>query len=430
MRTISKSLLAAALLLFCARADALPEFARKTGMACAACHDAWPRLNDFGELYRDRGYRTGAADDNSWSHVLDYFPISLRATVGYRFDSTTHQPTDQGDTTINHGGFAFPQADIYFGGVLSKHVSIYVDVAGFGKSGTASVESAWVRLNDLGTNWLNIKVGILELDLPVSMHRSFTIFSPFLVYGFHPSGSNNGFQMGENQLGLEVSGHAKRTGLRYALTLTSSGDTTSAWAFNAPALYGHVTYTALLRSRVVPRIRVGAMGNVGWWPTTFKTLTPFGGMPQNVDGTGSDHKLHARTGLDVQMVFGELARPITLTAAWMYGQEEGALVANGTQTAHFHGGFVQLDYTPILPLTFGARYDGVYNLQQADPTQPDNTNQQDGVSVFCRYAVWLSSWGSLVVHTEVSSTETKNAAVIPTNPVRNTLVFAGFDFLL
>jgi hypothetical protein len=153
-------------------------------------------------------------------------------------------------------------------------------------------------------------------------------------------------------------------------------------------------------------------------------------MPQPVFGTGHQHKMHAHVGGDVQAVFGELARPITLTAVWMYGQEDAGLVPNGTQNAQFHGGFLQLDYAPIIPLIFGVRYDGVYNLQQADPTQPNNSNQKDGFTAFVRYQAWASTWGSLVAHTEVSTVEAQNAAAVPTNPVRNTFVFLGFDFLL
>lgn len=430
MRRVTIWLIAAATLFVAARAEALPEFARKTGMACSACHDSWPRLNDYGELYRDRGYRTGATDDDSWGHMFAYFPISFRAFVGYRFDSNTHQATDTGDITINSGGFVFPAADIYFGMAFSRHFSVYVDVAGFSKDGIASVESTWVRVNDIGTNWLNLKVGRLELDLPFSMHRAHTIFSPFQIYAFHPTGSSNGFNFDSNQLGVEIMGHANGPGLRYAVTVTSSGDITSAWGLNAPSLYGHVTYTKLFRSRIVPRVRVGAMTDVGWWPTAFQTLTPMGGMPQLLPGTGHQHKVHAHVGGDAQLVLGELARPITLTAVWMYGQEDAALITNGTQDARFHGGFVQLDYSPILPLVFGVRYDGVYSIQQADPTQPPNSDQKDGFTCFLRYQAWASTWGSVVAHTEFSTVETQNAAVVPTNPVRNTFVFAGFDFLL
>jgi hypothetical protein len=419
-----------AALLVAIRAEAIPAFSRKTGMGCPACHDAWPRLNDYGELFRDRGYRTGAVNDDDWGHALEYFPISFRANLGYRYTSTTHQPTDSGDATIGTGGFAFPGADIYFGTALSNHVSVYVDIAGFGQDGLVSIESAWARINDIGTNWVNLKVGKLELDLPLSMHRAYTIFAPFLLYGYHPPGSSAGFNLDENQLAIEVSGHAKGPGLRYSLALASSGDVASAAVFSAPTIYSHVTYTALFRSRIVPRLRVGVFADTGWWPTRFKTLTPLGGMPVNVPGTGTGHRLHARTGADVQLVFLALSRPLTLTAVWAYGQEDGDLIANGTRTAQFHGGFVQIDYTPIMPLTLGLRYDGIYNTQQADLAQPSNTNDQQSFSFFARYAVWMSAWGSLAVHTEVSTLNTENAATVSTNPVRSTFVFAGLDFLL
>ena len=430
MRRLTTLVIVTALLAVAPRAYALPEFSRKTGMACSACHDTWPRLNDFGELFRDRGYRTGAADDDGWGHLATYFPISFRAFVGYQYMSTTHQPTDTGDTDVNTGGFVHPAADIYFGAALSRHFSVYVDIAGFSNDGIASVESTWVRVNDLGTHWLNIKIGRLELDLPFSMHRAYTIFAPFQIYSYHPTGSSNGFNLNDNQLAVEIMGHQNGPGLRYALTVASSGDITSAWSLNAPSIFAHVTYTKLFRSRILPRLRVGAMSDIGWWPTAFKTLTPLGGMPQPIAGTGHQHQIHTHVGGDLQLVLCDLARPITVTAVWMYGQEDAAFVPNGTQDARFHGGFVQVDYTPILPLTFGARYDGVYNLQQADPTQPNNSNQMDGFTGFVRYAVWLSTWGSIVAHGEVSTVETQNAAVVPTNPVRNTFVFAGFDFLL
>ena len=87
-----------------------------------------------------------------------------------------------------------------------------------------------------------------------------------------------------------------------------------------------------------------------------------------------------------------LRRPLAngaFTAVWLYGLEEGSLIANGTRSARFTGGFTQLDYTPMLPLTFGTRYDGVYNLRQADPSQPSNSNQQQGLTVFARYSLWM-----------------------------------------
>ncbi len=36
---------------------AIPAFARKYGLPCSACHEAWPMLNTFGQTYKDNGYQ-------------------------------------------------------------------------------------------------------------------------------------------------------------------------------------------------------------------------------------------------------------------------------------------------------------------------------------------------------------------------------------
>jgi hypothetical protein len=410
-------------------ARAIPAFSRRTGMECSACHDAWPRLNDFGELYRDRGYRIGNLNDDEGTS-LAYVPVSARINVGYNYSRLSNQPTDAGVRDINTGAFAFPGADLYFGMALANHLSAYMDITGFGPDGAASLESTWVRINDIGTSWLNLKVGILELDLPFSKHRAFTVYSPFLVYDYHPTGSSNPFILDENQRGIEITGHGNGPGFRYTLALTTSGDLGSASPLTAPTLYGHTTYTLLTRSPEVPRIRVGAMANAGWAPTAFATQTPAGGTPAPISGTGTASGNHARAGLDLQLVFLSLSQPLTLTTVWMYGREASALVAGGTRPAHFHGGFVQVDYIPTLLLNVGTRYDAVYNTQQADPTAPSDANQQVAFTVYARYLLWLSSWGSAAAHFEASTLNTQNAGATPGTAARSTSVFAGMDLLL
>jgi hypothetical protein len=409
---------------------ALPEFGRKTGMSCSACHDAWPRLNDFGEAYRDRGYRLANTNDDVMGHPLDSFPASFRTTPGYQFKSTTNQPTDQGTANIHTGSFQFPSADIYVGGAVSNHVSTYVDIAGFSKDATASIESGWVRYNDVLTDWLNIKVGKAELDLPSSMHRAFTIVAPFIIYKYHPNGSSNPYAIAENQLAMEVSGHSSTPGFRYSVALASSNDLASSAWMSAPLAYSHVTQTFQVRSQAISRIRVGAMGDVGWAPTKFATLTSPSGVTAQVSGTGSANVAHGHAGGDVQVTLLSMQHPVTLTSVWLYGQEDGGLIPGGTRAARFHGGFAQVDYIPALPLVVGARYDGAYNLQQADPTQPANSNEQESFTLFARYALWLSPWGSAAVHFETGTSNTQNAGVEPGSAVRGSFVFAGVDFLL
>ncbi|HZY26172.1 MAG TPA: hypothetical protein VFE71_10120, partial [Bacteroidales bacterium] len=37
-------------------ANAVPSYARQTGMSCSACHYSFPQLNAFGRLFKLNGY--------------------------------------------------------------------------------------------------------------------------------------------------------------------------------------------------------------------------------------------------------------------------------------------------------------------------------------------------------------------------------------
>ena len=44
-------------------ASAIPAFAKKTGLRCPL-HEAWPKLNAFGQNFRDNGYQIGNERDS------------------------------------------------------------------------------------------------------------------------------------------------------------------------------------------------------------------------------------------------------------------------------------------------------------------------------------------------------------------------------
>src|SRR5437867_1989376 len=50
-------------------ARAIPAFARKYDLPCSACHEAWPKLNDFGIAFRDRGYQLGNEKDSRFGRT-------------------------------------------------------------------------------------------------------------------------------------------------------------------------------------------------------------------------------------------------------------------------------------------------------------------------------------------------------------------------
>ena len=82
-----------------AEAQALPAFARKYGVACSTCHEVWPKLNDFGQLFRDNGYRMKRDRDEPVQQPFAYWPIAMRATVGYQYTVQTQVPAENGGTT-------------------------------------------------------------------------------------------------------------------------------------------------------------------------------------------------------------------------------------------------------------------------------------------------------------------------------------------
>ena len=61
-------------------AAAVPAFARKYGVRCTVCHEAWPVLNDFGRAFRDNGYRMNLGKDEPSVTDPAYWPVYALAS--------------------------------------------------------------------------------------------------------------------------------------------------------------------------------------------------------------------------------------------------------------------------------------------------------------------------------------------------------------
>src|SRR6202140_4971524 len=130
-------------------AYAFPAFARKCGVRCTACHEAWPKLNDFGRAFRDNGYQMLLGKDDTVTATPGYWPASIRLTPHYEFDEITNQSTDQGVKKLRTGGIAGIGMDLLTAGTLFQNVSFLVVPTGFAPDGVVSLESAWVRFDNM-----------------------------------------------------------------------------------------------------------------------------------------------------------------------------------------------------------------------------------------------------------------------------------------
>ena len=148
-------------------------------MPCNVCHvPGFPKLNDFGNQFRDQGYQFGADVDlpTHENITMGYWPASFRTTVGYQAASVR---TD--GSGVSTGGFGFTGLDVLSFGLLHRDISFGLVLTPgarkrrvwHGRRGSdGDLEAAYVRLNRLerflgvqgepGTYLMNLKVGKFE----------------------------------------------------------------------------------------------------------------------------------------------------------------------------------------------------------------------------------------------------------------------------
>ncbi len=437
------------------RARAIPAFARKYGMSCTACHEAWPKLNDQGIAFRDNGYQWGTGKDSPIRVDPAYWPLSFRSTVGYQWTSLGNQQTNQGPTTIQSGRLGYTSGELLMAGTLAHDVSFLAVLdplpsnAGFSPAyptptPNSLLESLWVRLDDLlETSWINFKVGLGALDLPFDAQRSLTVFTPYSVYDYHPGGGANfmPFAMAASQFQATLEGHDSGSRTRYAVGLIQTqNDPGGALALSSPGFYGHLQHSFYPWPDAVPEIRAGLFGLAGSYPTMAlysggapgtpnagPLVNPNGSFASIAPGTAFDLREYYREGADLSIYLGSLALPLNLEIAYVYGQEDPAFIANGEREALFQGGFVEADWTPRLDLTFVARWDAIRNLQQADPTQPQNLLDTDQLTGAVRYTLSFIPRAAVTLHGEVSYQHVVGAGFGGTD-LDAYLCFGGVDF--
>ncbi len=372
--------------LFSPVAGALPLFARKTGLACSACHEVWPRLNDFGVNFRDRGYRLKRDRDIPVEQDPSYFPLALRTTAGYQWLRQTLVATDTGPVTTNTGTFGFTGIDIWAAGTLGEKLSFAITYtpglvgAGFqlgNNAGSSDLENAWIGLHDIGVpDWINLRVGKHALDLPIDEHRQITLTSGYNVYHFQPANSAVSFSPGDNQAGIELYGHSDLSRVRYSVSLVNERDAPyfSNSGVSNPVVWGHFTGQQLLDSSILVSVKGGVFGSVGWHPVGVSLLTPLNpdgtaaGPPVQVQGTGNNLKKHYNYGAEGHLQFLSNANPLTLTGVLWGGQQDAELGGRtATQDAKWVGAFVEGVYTYHPRLSLIARYERIRTTQASDP---------------------------------------------------------------
>jgi hypothetical protein len=117
------------LFFFATNSDAIPSFARQTGMDCTACHTLWPELTPFGRYFKLTGY---VMSKSSKSYE---FPPPLAGLLQLSF-TRTNKDQPKGSIKENwathlasrdNNVFSIPQeASLYYGGRIYDKLGAFI----------------------------------------------------------------------------------------------------------------------------------------------------------------------------------------------------------------------------------------------------------------------------------------------------------------
>ena len=126
--------------------EALPSFARQTGMSCTACHYSFPELTPFGRQFKLNGYTMTMmktiesktdSDKVTRLKLLDNLPLS--AMVQTSFTSSAKAIDGTQNNTV-----AFPQQlSMFYAGQITPHIGTFIQMTYDGQ--TFGMDNAEIR---------------------------------------------------------------------------------------------------------------------------------------------------------------------------------------------------------------------------------------------------------------------------------------------
>jgi hypothetical protein len=457
---------ASLLVLFLATSDpanALPAFARKYGMPCSSCHEAWPKLSPFGQRFKDNGYQMGNDRDAPIFQSPAYWPATFRITPNWSRNSTNQAQVDSAsgaagpaEAPVTTHGFSWSGLDFHTAGTLANNISFYV-LPSSNEYGAFHFESVWARLDNIGgSSWANVKVGKFELDNLLSEKRILTLTrvgGQYYNYHFQPYSQpgvpeNYTFGIGDNQVGMEWMGHSLDDRTRVSASLLTSSD-------GNPDVPNGSTYDAYLAASRAFEIsglglqRVGAFAFFGQAPTYYKynlttntvVGTDINGHPvtssstAGIPGTGAGNKGFQRYGL-IGMWY---IKKYNLTTIYFHGSDSpwlgsntaatpGATLPIGAQSPKWNGGLFESNYDWSPQLVLINRYELVRMSQQAYSSSPGNLGNLDTLTFGFRYYPFISSRAGFAYHAEYGIIWQKGTSPVTFSNLTTSSLLFGLDF--
>jgi hypothetical protein len=346
-------------------AHAVPAFARKYGMKCTACHEAWPVLNAFGRAFRDNGFRFNTGRDDETLTDPAYWPVFSWNWTGYQFNETK----SSSHVLDKNGGVATGLWSIGSYVNLGDHISLRVFaplVIGAGSNTLTIPLEGWIRYNRLfNSEWANVRVGSIEQDMPIAGARDLTENGVgTTVWSYAIPGSVSSYSLETEVQGLQFDGHDHNSINRYSVSVFSSEGALSTHhdIWSTPSVFATVTHMFQLNKSPIRDLELDLFGSYATW------------------GTGPDStalRAQKRYGATFHQWFVSDALPLHLLETWEQGRDDAGLIAGATRPGVFNGFMIQADYVVALPFIIFSRASFIVTQQQAVTSNANSYGNQN-----------------------------------------------------
>jgi len=351
-------------------ASAIPAFQRRYGVECHFCHDGYPKLNQNGQRFKERGFRMAQEDPFDVGEWAKTVPLSVRAMGNHTFIEDADGVT-----------FAFFKG--ITAGNLGSRVSYWVDDGLFWQDlpddapedsdsfTHTKPDNAWGRVELVKDGKFYLKGGRFELDLPFTQARTPQLFG----YDIYTTNTGDEYDaIGLYQEGAEVGGTLPGDA-RWSAAVVKGRNAPGASDINEEA--GNFDANVYLRaSKRFTRNRIGAFAYIG------RNKIP-------VDSANVIENDILRLGADADVRAGKL----NVYGVFMYGRNSDALGVGLEQS--FTGGFLQSDFQLLDSVQLTLRFNVVDAPTGSAPsTKETRSSVFPGVRVYVRERLRLAfEWG-------------------------------------
>jgi hypothetical protein len=112
-------------------ANAVPSFARQTGMDCVACHTSFPELTPFGREFKLNGYTLGE---------VKMTPFAVMVQASYN-TIAKEKNSDGSKAMLRNNNFTLDQISLFVAGKINDHAGGFIQITQSNNNGDPSVDT-------------------------------------------------------------------------------------------------------------------------------------------------------------------------------------------------------------------------------------------------------------------------------------------------